>query len=360
MSVITISYGPQHFSGPIRLVLKVDGDIVREARVDCGYMFRWVEGLAERKNYISNIPLIERVANIDAFNISLGYVMALEELMGIEVPERAKYIRTLMGELTRIASHLYDTGIFLDTAGSFTALLWPLRDRELVFDLIEMITGARVTHSFAVPGGVRYDIPQGFRERAEKALKIVERHVHDIIKAFFENEIYQLRLKNVGILRTSDAVRLGAAGPTLRGSNVKVDVRKDEPYAAYDKVDFEVVTEASCDSYGRAMVRIGEILQSISIIRQVLREIPSGPHLKKVPALMSVKEGEAYARVEASRGEAGFYVVASGKAQPYRVKISTASFRNAYVLSHILRDVKVADVPVILFSTGMWPWELDR
>jgi NADH-quinone oxidoreductase subunit D len=340
------------------LILDVDGDVIVNAAPEIGYTHRGIEKLAENRTCFQIVPLAERLCTADAMNMALVYATTLEELMDATPPERAQFIRTALCELGRIASHLYWLSLFTISAGLPTVLMWAIADREIVLDLLELATGGRVTFAHIVPGGVRHDLPEIFREKATESLSYLRRRLAYYERMVYKNEVYKRRTIGVGVLSKRDAMRLGAAGPSLRGSGVKNDIRKDEPYAAYDQIDFRVVVEKEGDCYARAMVRFREIKESIRIVEGILEELPSGPVRVRVPMRLPV--GDAYCRVEAARGELGCYVVSDGKDKPYRVKFSTPSFRNAFVLPHLLRGVKVADVPVIYQSFDIWPLEMDK
>ncbi|RSN69311.1 NADH-quinone oxidoreductase subunit D [Candidatus Korarchaeum cryptofilum] len=377
--------GPQHpASGHMRLVAKIDGDIVVELRPNIGYVHRSVEKLAEVKKFLQIIPLVERPSLADTTANNLAYVMALEKLLGIDPPERAKYLRTLLAEINRIHSHLYGLGIHGVMIGSSTAYMWCFGDREPFLELAQELTGARLTYSYIIPGGVRRDLPKGFAERAEKALKYLEGRMKDYFDIYFNNPVVRARLEGVGVLSKEDAIKLGVTGPNLRASGVAYDVRRAEPYAAYPNLDFDVITEEEGDCYARVMVRVREIMESIKIIRQVLKEIPEGPIIhesyeKLIPpklreemkqkgivkfpsvfANLRVPAGEAISRVEGGRGEVVFHVISDGKLSPYRMRMVTPSFRNVILFEHLTKGARVADIPAIYGSLDYFPPEADR
>ncbi|ACB06899.1 NADH-quinone oxidoreductase subunit D [Candidatus Korarchaeum cryptofilum] len=377
--------GPQHpASGHMRLVAKIDGDIVVELRPNIGYVHRSVEKLAEVKKFLQIIPLVERPSLADTTANNLAYVMALEKLLGIDPPERAKYLRTLLAEINRIHSHLYGLGIHGVMIGSSTAYMWCFGDREPFLELAQELTGARLTYSYIIPGGVRRDLPKGFAERAEKALKYLEGRMKDYFDIYFNNPVVRARLEGVGVLSKEDAIKLGVTGPNLRASGVAYDVRRAEPYAAYPNLDFDVITEEEGDCYARVMVRVREIMESIKIIRQVLKEMPEGPIIhesyeKLIPpklreemkqkgivkfpsvfANLRVPAGEAISRVEGGRGEVVFHVISDGKLSPYRMRMVTPSFRNVILFEHLTKGARVADIPAIYGSLDYFPPEADR
>jgi NADH-quinone oxidoreductase subunit D len=377
--------GPQHpASGHMRLVAKIDGDIVVELRPNIGYVHRSVEKLAEVKKFLQIIPLVERPSLADTTANNLAYVMALEKLLGIDPPERAKYLRTLLAEINRIHSHLYGLGIHGVMIGSSTAYMWCFGDREPFLELAQELTGARLTYSYIIPGGVRRDLPKGFAERAEKALKYLEGRMKDYFDIYFNNPVVRARLEGVGVLSKEDAIKLGVTGPNLRASGVAYDVRRAEPYAAYPNLNFDVITEEEGDCYARVMVRVREIMESIKIIRQVLKEMPEGPIIhesyeKLIPpklreemkqkgivkfpsvfANLRVPAGEAISRVEGGRGEVVFHVISDGKLSPYRMRMVTPSFRNVILFEHLTKGARVADIPAIYGSLDYFPPEADR
>lgn len=359
MSVFRISWGPQHpASGQMRIILDVDGDIVVNAIPSMGYTHRAIEKLAENRRYYQIVPLVERMCNLDGFNVTLAYVQAVEELMGIVPPERAQVIRVMMSEFGRIMSHLYFLALFGIMPGQPTLLMWPIADRELFLDLAEMVTGCRVTYTYFTLGGVRADLPNDFNQQAVKTLNYFEKRLKVYDKMLYRSKLYEMRNKGVGIMTKADAINLGATGPNLRGSGVKADTRKDEPYQAYDQFEFEIPTREEGDAQARAEVRFNEMQQSINIIRQSLNKLPEGPVNVKAP--FRVPAGEVYKKVEAARGELGFYILSDGTDKPYRLKISAPSFRNVAAFPFLMKNVTMADIPVIYFSLDPFPLDMDR
>ncbi len=383
--LLEVFIGPQHpGSGHMRIVLEVDGDIIVRADPDIGYVHRTMEKLSEGREWIKNMPLFERMAILDAGNATLGYMLALEKLLGIEAPPRARYLRTLLCEINRIASHLYGLGIFSIMIGHSTMYMWFYGDREVMVELAEMLTGQRLTHSYYLPGGVRRDIPQKFFEEAEKGLRYIERRMREYEAMFLKNPVVVSRLENVGVLGREEAIRLGVVGPNLRASGVEHDVRVEEPYAAYNEVDFEVPVYREGDALARTMQRLDEIRESIKIIRQILKALPQGPLIAekyqrfftkimkqvlekegrvKIPtAMLNLKppKGEAYARVEGGRGEFYYHIVSDGSTKPYRVRVVSPSFRNAILFQYLLPGHRVADLPAIYGSLDYFPPGADR
>jgi len=355
-----VSVGPQHpGSGHVRLLMRVDGDYIVSIDPDIGYVHRGCEKIAEYRNYVSNIPHLERPCIIDAIHLNWAYVLPVEELQNVNVPPRGQYISTIAAEMNRIMSHLYwlaiNAGVF---SGHTTIFMWAFGDRDLFIELMEWLTGARLTYSFLPPGGPRRDIPSGFEEKLTKLLDYFEKRLVEYDRVFFQNPLVIARAKGIGVLKKEDAMRLGTTGPVLRGSGVDYDVRKVEPYGAYADLDFQIPTFTEGDSYARFLVRFEEMKQSISIIRQALSKMPKGPIARKAPLV--APEGEAIGRVESSRGEIAVMVIGDNSDKPYRVKILNGSFRNLIALPYLLRNVHVADMPIIYGSLDYWPVEADR
>jgi NADH-quinone oxidoreductase subunit D len=359
-STLDVSVGPQHpGSGHCRILIRVDGDYIVSADPDIGYVHRGCEKIAEYRNYVSNIPHLERPNIADAIHLNWGYVLPIEELQGVEVPPRGKYISTIAAEMNRIMSHLYALAIMQGVfTGHTTIFMWAFGDRDLFIELAEMLTGARLTYSFLAPGGPRRDLPFGFEDRLLKLLDYFEKRLKEYDRIFFSNPSVVARTKGVGVLKREEAMKLGVVGPVLRASGVKYDVRKVEPYGAYADLDFEIPTFEEGDSLARFLVRFEEMKQSVKIIRQALQKIPKGPIARKAPLV--APEGEATGRVESSRGEIAYMVMGDNSDKPYRVKIMNGSFRNLIALPFLIRNVHVADMPAIYGSLDYWPVEADR
>ncbi len=359
-STLDVAVGPQHpGSGHCRILIRVDGDYIVSCDPDIGYVHRGCEKIAEYRNYVSNIPHLERPCIPDAIHMNWGYVLPIEELQGVEVPPRGKYISTIAAEMNRIMSHLYGLAIMQGVfSGHTTIFMWGFGDRDLFMELAEMLTGARMTYSFLAPGGPRRDLPFGFEDRLTKLLDYFEKRLVEYDRMFFRNPTVIARAKGVGVLKREDAMKLGVVGPVLRASGVDYDVRKVEPYGAYSDLDFEIPTFDEGDSYSRFIVRFEEMKQSVGIIRQALKKIPQGPIARKAPLV--APEGEATGRVESSRGEIAYMVMGDNSDKPYRVKIMNGSFRNLIALPFLIRNVHVADMPIIYGSLDYWPVEADR
>ncbi len=359
MSEIFFSAGPQHpGTGHFRMKVRLSGDIVLEIIPDPGYVHRGTEKLCESKDFVQNIPLVERVCLPDTSAASLGFVLAIEKLLNITPPPSAQYIRVIFAEMNRIMSHLYWIAIYGIFLGHSTMFMWPFGDRELFIQLAEEISGARMTYSDILSGGVRHSLPEKFSSRLNKIIHNFLKRLQDYERIFFKNPIFKQRTKEIGILNRNDAIQLGATGPVLRASGANYDIRKIEPYAAYPDLDFEPAVFDEGDCYSRAMVRLEEMRTSCLLLKQAVDNLPSGEIQVKVPT--RVPSGYSYARVEAARGELGYYVQGDGSNKPSRVKISTPSFRNLPILPFLLRNCALADVPTIYWSLDYWAPDSDR
>lgn len=383
--VYELFIGPQHpSSGHMRFIVRLDGDVIVSVDPDIGYVHRTMEKLAEGREAVKAIPLLERMTIIDSHNVTIGLVRAMEKLLDVEPPPRARYLRTLLSEINRIASHLYGIGIAGIMLNHSTMFMWAFGDREVWLQLAEELSGARLTHTYSIPGGVRRDLPQGFADRAEKAVRYMTRRLEEYAKIFLENPQVRSRYEGVGVLKKGEASRLGIVGPNLRASGVKYDARLAEDYAAYSEVSFEVPTLEEGDAYARMRLRIEEIKQSMSIILQVLRKVPEGPifaekYLKllppklreqvlstgrvKLPALfasMKLPAGEAVARAEMGHGEIFYHLISDGSAKPYRLRVVTPSFRNVILFRYLMPGHRFMDFPAIYGSLDYFPPEADR
>lgn len=360
--LMTLSVGPQHpGSGHFRFTIKVDGDYIVYCDPDPGYVHRGEEKMCEYRNFIQNIPHLERPVIHDSTNITYSYSLAVEELTNIQVPLRGQYIRALASELNRQVYTLYWLGIYGIFLGHSTMFMWPLGDRELFIDLLEALTGARVTHAFNIPGGVRNDMPEGFRDRCLRQVAYFEKRLAEYEDIFYNNPLFRQRTEGVGILTKEDAIKLGVTGSVLRASGIPFDVRKAEPYDVYNEIDFKVQYMQTCDSFARSMVPLLDMKESCQIIRQLLDKMPkSGEVRAKLQPNPKGQAGESYKRVESGRGALGYYIVSDGTPKPYRVKLSVASFRNMLALPFLLVGSKLADMPSIYWSLNYWPVEADR
>lgn len=368
---LTMNMGPQHPSahGVFRAVLTLEGETVVGVDAVIGYLHRCHEKLAETLTYAQYPSIASKTDYVAAMTSEFAYVMAAEQIGKIEVPPRAQYLRVIVAELQRIASHLLWLGTWcMDMGGALgggaTIFLYCIREREWVLDLFEALVGARLLYGFYQVGGVRYDLPAGWADTCRDTLDLIERRLDEYEHLLEDNPFFLARAKGVGVISRELAEDLGVGGPLLRGSGVAYDLRRAEPYSSYQDFDFTVPVEPAGDCYARYRVRMVEFRQSMAIVRQALDRLPDGPIASR-PGLKSVAQiripkGEAYARVEGPRGEVGCYLVADGSAKPYRMKWRGASFSNLAVLPHILPGHKVADVVAIMGSVDPVFGEVDR
>ncbi len=360
--IMTLNVGPQHpGSGHMRLIIKVDGDYIVSCDPDPGYVHRGEEKMAEYRNYIQNIPHLERPVIHDSSNILYPYCLGVEELLGIEVPERAKYIRVIAAELNRCIYILYWLAIYGIFLGHSTMFMWPAGDRELFIDLLEAMSGARVTHAYLVPGGVRNDLPSNFEERCLRQVEYFEKRLKEYEAVFYQNPLLRARTEGSGILSRTDAIRLGTTGSVLRASGVDFDVRKKEPYDVYENLDFQTIVLKEGDSYARSRVPYLEMFESCRIIKDALKKMPkSGSVRTKLKPNPKGGNDEVYRRIESGRGAIGYYIVSNNRPEPYRVKISVGSFRNLICMPYLLKGEKLGNMPAVYWGLNYWPVEADR
>jgi len=346
--VIRIPIGPQHpaLKEPESFMLTLAGEKILEAGVRLGYNHRGIEKACEQRTYIHDLYLLERICGICSHSHSTCFVQAVEEIVGIEVPKRAAYLRTLVAELERIHSHLLWLGVAGHEVGFDTLLMYTWRDREVVMDLLAALTGNRVNYGMNTIGGVRRDVTAEQKEKILQGMDILEERTRYYIQIATQETTLIQRLSGVGLLNHEDALRLGAVGPTARASAVDRDLRRDDPYAAYGEVSFKVITDNHNDVYGRTLVRVGELMECYGIIRQLLKQMPDGPITVKAPR--KIPAGEALSRYEAPRGEDVHYVKADGTDKPERVKVRAPTLANVQVVAHMLKNQYLADMPIII------------
>ncbi len=360
---LVINMGPQHPSthGVLRVVLKLDGERVLDADVIIGYLHRGIEKLCENRDYTQIVLLTDRMDYVASATNNLGYVETVEKLYSLEVPRRALYIRTILSELQRIASHLLWLGTHAADIGALTVLLYGLRDREFVLDLFEEYCGARLTYNCMRIGGQPQDVPSGWDKRVLKFCEMLEQKLPDYEQLLTGNRIWLERTRNVGVMSAADAIAIGLSGPPLRGSGVERDVRKDEPYAAYKEFDFDIPIGTRGDTYDRYLVRLEEFRQSIRIIRQAVDGLPEGPVMGKVPRLIKPPAGETYHAIEAPKGELGYFIASDGKSlSPYRLRVRPPSFCNLQALPRLVKGHLVADVVALIGTIDIVLGEVDR
>ena len=359
---LVVNMGPQHPSthGVLRVKLKLDGERVRGAECVIGYLHRGVEKIAERRTYQQFAPYVDRMDYVAAVSNGLGYCEAVEKLLNAEAPPRARVIRTILTELQRIASHLVWLGTHALDIGALTPLFYCFREREEILKIFEKYCGARLTtHAFRI-GGLQYEAYDGFEKDVERFCKDFERRIQDYVDLLTGNSIWIGRTRNVGVLSATECIALGASGPLLRASGVKWDLRKAQPYAAYDQYQFEIPVGANGDTYDRYMVRMEEMRQSRLICLQAIERIPEGPILGKVGKVLKPAAGEIYHSIEAPKGILGYYIVSDGTTQPYRVRIRPPSFVNLQALDKMVRGHLVADVVAIIGTLDIVLGEVDR
>lgn len=362
-----ISMGPQHPSthGVFRLNLRVDGETIVGLKPVMGYMHRNHEKIGERNTFLMNFPFTDRLDYLTSMGNNFGYALAVEQLMGDDAkpPERAEYIRVIMAELTRIASHMWSIGFLLNDLGAFfTPALYAIEERELILDLFEWAAGSRMMCNYFRFGGVAFDLPKGWIERCRGIVnERIGRKIDEFDRYLSENEIVLDRCKGVGVLTPEQAINYSTAGPVLRASNVAYDVRRAAPYGIYDRFDFNIITGSNGDLYDRYYVRLLEMRESAKILKQAVRDIPDGPILPgKKSYQIKVPAGEAYSRVENPKGELGYYVVADGSGSAYRYHVRSPSFINLTALEQMCLGHTVADVVGILGSLDIVLGEVDR
>ncbi len=360
---MVINMGPQHPAthGVLRVVLKLDGEKVVDADVVIGYLHRGIEKLSENRDWTQIVLLTDRMDYVASAAANLGYVETVEKLMSIEVPRRAQYVRTILAELQRIASHLVWLGSHAMDIGAVTVFLYCLRERELILDLFEEYTGARLTYNSMRIGGLPLDVPPGWDKKVLQFCDLQIEKLAEYETLLTRNRIWLERTKNIGVISAADAISVGLCGPPLRGSGVKRDVRKDEPYAAYPEFEFDIPTGEHGDTYDRYLVRLAEIRQSVRILRQAVAGVPEGPIMAKVPRLIKPPAGETYHANESPKGEIGYFIASDGKStSPYRMRVRPPSFCNLQALPRLVRGHLVADVIAVIGTIDIVLGEVDR
>jgi len=362
---ITINMGPQHPSthGVFRMKLTLDGETIVDLEPVFGYLHRGIEKLAEEKTYLQCVPLTDRLDYICSMTNNWGYAIAVEKLCGIEVPERAEYIRVIVGEFTRIINHMLAVGFLWNELGAFfTPVLYCLRERERILDLFESLSGSRMMCNYIRPGGVAADLPDGWLEQAKRLNDHLKVFLDEMERMLEENEIFLARTVDVGVLPADVAIAHGVTGPALRASGVPYDIRKVDHYSIYDRFEFDVPTREHGDVWDRYKQYFLEFRQSCRILDQALAQIPEGPIMaeKVTPKLRRPPKGEAYGRIESPKGELGFYLVSDGGPNPYRWRNRPPSLINLSALREICVGHKVADVVIILGSFNITVADIDR
>jgi len=359
---LILNMGPQHPAthGVLRVILKLDGEKVLGVECVIGYLHRGVEKIGENRTYAMFNPYVDRMDYVAAVSNGLGYCETVEKLLQIEAPPRANYIRVILTELNRLASHMLWLGTHALDIGAMTPLFYTFRDREEILKIFEKYCGARLTtHAFRI-GGCLYETYDGFERDVKKFIDFVPPKIDEYEELLTSNRIWVERTKNVGKISAADCKALGVTGPVLRASGVKWDIRKALPYAAYPDFDFEIPVGANGDTYDRYLVRMQEMRQSLRIIRQAVEGLPEGPIMAKVPKVMKPPAGEVYHSIEAPKGELGYFIVSDGSTQPYRVRVRPPSFVNLQALDLMVRGQLVADVIAVIGTLDIVLGEVDR
>jgi NADH-quinone oxidoreductase subunit D len=358
-----LNIGPQHPSthGVLRVVLELDGEVIISAEPVIGYMHRGAEKLSEFRDPRQVLVLMNRHDWLSAFNNELGWVIAIERMLDIEVPDRAQWIRTMMAEWNRLLNHLMFCGSFPLELGAMTPMFYAFREREMIQNLLEAATGARMHHSYARVGGLKDDLPRGFLKQSGEVLAWTKKKLRDFENLIMGNEIIHARTYGIGVLSPEVAVSYGCSGPVLQASGVAMDPRKDEPYEKYGEVEFNVPVGQRGDSYDRLWVLVQRMWESIKIVEQCMDRLPPGPYIApSLPKKIKVPEGEIYVRTENPLGLMGYYVVGDDGDFPYRLKMRTASFSNVSMLPAILPGQLIPDLIAILGSVFFVVGDVDR
>lgn len=384
---LIVNMGPQHPAthGVLRVVVELDGETVVKATPVIGYLHTGIEKTMESKTYSQVIPLTDRMDYVANLSNNLGYCLAVEKLLDIESPPKAQFVRVLLTELTRIASHLVWVGSHAHDIGVATMFLYAFRERELLLDLFELVSGQRMMTSYFRIGGLAKDIPDGFDSKVKEILRIFPERIDDYESLLTKNRIWLMRTKGVGVISKEDALDCGLSGPILRGCGVRWDLRKSNPYSGYERFEFDVPTGTSGDIFDRYLVRVNEIRQSLRIVKQALEGIPEGDFIAKVPGVtlppkdevfesmealifhfktivdgFCAPRGEVYHSIESPKGELGFYIVSDGTPKPYRVKVRPPCFVNLSALNKLVSGRLLADMVATIGSIDIVLGEIDR
>ena len=359
---LMVNMGPQHPSthGVFRLVLWIDGERIVRAEPHIGYLHRGSEKLCEGEQYSQIITLFDRLDYVSNLNCELAICLTVEKLMDLEIPDRASYIRVILCELNRIASHMLFYGVYGLDVGAMTPILYGFRERERIQSLFESVTGARMMHNYIRVGGVKEELPDDFNRRMAALTDQLKQGIEECDDLLSNNEMFLARTKGIGTISGEEAVDFGVTGPALRASGVLEDVRISEPYSVYDRFDFGIPVGTYGDNWDRYYVRVEEMRQSLKIIEQAMELIEPGPISASVRRIARPPKGEVYLRTESPRGDFGVFLVSDGGDKPYRLKVRAPSFANLQALQHMLRDAYVADAVVVLGSIDIILGEVDR
>lgn len=385
--IMTVNMGPQHPSthGVLRMVIELDGEVIQKITPHIGYLHRGVEKLSEHRTYHQTIPLTDRLDYLAPMSNNLGYVLAVEKLLGIEIPERAQAIRVIMAELTRIKSHLVWIACHALDIGAMTVFIYAFREREMIMSLYEKISGARMTSNYFRVGGLSADVYDGFEKDVREIIDTFPGHFDTYEGLLTKNTIWVNRTVGNGVISAEDAIDYGITGPALRGSGVDWDLRRDNPYSGYEKYSFKVPVGEKCDTFDRYKVRLIEMREAVSIVRQALDSLKPGPVLADAPQVtyppkgnvyntieglihhfkiasegFPVPEGEVYQSVEAPKGELGYYIVSDGGPKPYRMRIRPPSFVNLGAIEKMAKGSMIADLVAVIGTLDIVLGEIDR
>lgn len=364
---LLVNFGPQHPSthGVLRVVVKSEGEIIREVHPKIGFLHRCFEKIAENLKYNQVIPYTDRLDYLSSMNNEIAYCLCVEKLLNIELPKRASYIRVIVAELNRIASHLISFGSYALDLGAYTPFLYAFREREYIISIFEKLSGNRLLYNYNKIGGVGKDFDDEIIKLINDFIPIMRNALKEYHTLVSENLIFIKRTANVGIISKEEAINFALTGPCLRGSGVNFDLRKNSPYLSYSDFDFDIPIGKGFkgtvgDSFDRYYVRLLEIEESLKIIEQAINNLPSGESLLKLPKIIKPESGSCYIPCENPKGELGFYIVSDGSDKPYRVKARGASFCNLSILNHICKDIFVADLITIIGSLDIVLGDIDR
>jgi len=359
---LVLNMGPQHPSthGVLHVLVELDGEEVIAAEASLGYLHRGIEKLAESRRYHQVATLLDRADYVSGIHTETAFALAVERLADIEVPEKASWLRTLAMEINRYASHLVWLGTFGMDAGAMAPFLYIMRDREMLVDMLEALSGSRMMFNYVRPGGVVADIPAGVDAKIRAWLKVADSYLDDNDALLGGNEIFQARMKGTGVIDAATALAYGMTGGCLRGSGVDFDVRRDIPYCSYPQLEFDVPLGSAGDNWDRYVVRVGEMRQCLRLIRQLVDGVPEGDVTTKMPKAFRPPVGEAYAAVESPRGELGIHVVSDGGLTPYRMRLRSPAYYNLAIVDEALAGGLIADAIVTLGSLDIVLGEIDR
>jgi NADH-quinone oxidoreductase subunit D len=359
---LVINVGPQHPAthGVLHLVITLNGETIKKIEPHLGYIHRSIEKMCESLSYRQFIYVTSRMDYLSAHINNHACALTVEKAMQIEVPQRAQYIRVILDELTRVASHELWWGALAMDVGAFTPFFYAFRERETITDIMEETCGARLTMNYMVPGGVMADIHPDFQKRVKDFIQLFYKYIDQYDELVTDNVIFQNRLKGVGYISAEDAISYGCTGPVARGSGVSCDIRKISPYDVYDKVQFNEVLETGCDSFSRYLVRVKEMKESIRIVEQLIDNIPEGDFQAKTKAVLKLPKGEFYTKAETARGEFGVYIVSEGGTTPYRIKFRSPGFSNLSALEHMAKGSKIGDLMATMGTLDLVIPDIDR